>query len=234
MSTSLLDQSLGQIACDIPGATRIFHHYHIDFCCGGRLSLRVAMQEKGIAPDEIVKALEQARLQADSEPSSTDWRSRPVSELIDHIEQRFHETHRAQLPELIRLARRVEQRHIDNTACPLGLSDALEALQQELESHMYKEERVLFPMLKQGADLVAQNPIAVMRLEHDHHGDNLDDILLLTNQLHLPVGACNTWAALYTGLEQFKTDLMEHIHLENNVLFMASSTRAQGDHHEGV
>lgn len=234
MSTSLLDQSLGQIACDIPGASGVFHQYHLDFCCGGRLSLKVALEEKGLDPEPVLHALEQAREQLSEQSLSIDWRDRPVAELIQHIEQRFHATHRAQLPELIRLARRVEQRHMEHPACPLGLADALEFLQQELESHMYKEERVLFPMLKQGSDQMAQNPIAVMRLEHDHHGDNLDDILLLTDQLLLPVGACNTWTALYTGLEQFKTDLMEHIHLENNVLFMASSHRAQGDHHANV
>ena len=34
-----------------------------------------------------------------------------------------------------------------------------------------------------------------------------------------PQGACNTWRALYAGIAQLNDDLINHIHLENNVLF---------------
>ena len=34
-----------------------------------------------------------------------------------------------------------------------------------------------------------------------------------------PQGACNTWRALYAGIAQLGDDLINHIHLENNVLF---------------
>ena len=46
MSQTLLEQSLGQLACDIPGATRIFHSFKLDFCCGGHKSLRDAALER--------------------------------------------------------------------------------------------------------------------------------------------------------------------------------------------
>ena len=41
MTQQLLEQSLGALACEIPGATRVFHAFNLDFCCGGQLSLRV-------------------------------------------------------------------------------------------------------------------------------------------------------------------------------------------------
>jgi len=41
----------------------------------------------------------------------------------------------------------------------------------------------------------------------------------LTQQITPPANACNTWRALYSGLDEFVRDLMQHIHLENNVLF---------------
>ncbi|MGL1180974.1 hemerythrin domain-containing protein, partial [Vibrio parahaemolyticus] len=74
----------------------------------------------------------------------------PTSALIDHILTRYHARHREQLPELIRLARRVESVHGDRPECPRGLADHLETMQQELESHMQKEEMVLFPIYKRG------------------------------------------------------------------------------------
>jgi regulator of cell morphogenesis and NO signaling len=62
-------------------------------------------------------------------------------------------------------------------------------------------------------------PVAMMELEHDHHKDDLRRIRTLTGQLTPPAAACTTWRALYAGLQEFEQELMEHIHLENNVLF---------------
>lgn len=148
------------------------------------------------------------------------WHQVPQAELIAHILLRYHHRHRQQLPELIRLARRVEQVHAASSHCPHGLANHLEDMQQELESHMLKEEQVLFPMLQQGMGRQASPPIRVLRLEHDQHGEALEILMTLTDNILLPEGACNTWRTLYRGLAEFRDDLMQHIHLENDVLFI--------------
>ena len=38
-----LEHTLAELACDIPGATRVFHHYKLDFCCGGKVKLGEAI-----------------------------------------------------------------------------------------------------------------------------------------------------------------------------------------------
>lgn len=97
-------------------------------------------------------------------------------------------------------------------------------MQQELESHMLKEEQVLFPMIRRGMRVPSeQGPIAVMRYEHDQHGIALDRLAALTDDITPPANACNTWRALYRGLEEMRDDLMQHIHLENNILFIKAS-----------
>ena len=103
--------------------------------------------------------------------------------------------------------------------CPTGLAEHLRTMGQELESHMQKEEQVLFPLLARGHGAMAAMPITVMRMEHDDHGVALERLLALTNNITLPRAACNTWRALYLGLRAFKEDLMAHIHMENNILF---------------
>lgn len=211
----MLDQSLGQLARSVAGATRIFNDYQLDFCCAGKHSLRDAAQEKGIDAEEIVQRL--ASLQGATD--ETDWNAEPSEVLIDHILLRFHERHRQQLPELIRLARKVEQTHGERNDCPAGLADHLSEMQQELESHMKKEEQILFPLLLRGQAALAGGPITIMRMEHEQHGDALQHLLALTNNINLPQAACNTWRALYFALGVFREDLMEHIHLENNILF---------------
>ncbi|MBS1186465.1 MAG: putative regulator of cell morphosis and signaling [Burkholderiaceae bacterium] len=221
----LLDQTIGSIACDIPGATRIFHQHKLDFCCGGGKSLREAAQRRGVDTAVLTAELEQLR---QSQQSGRDWRDAPVPELIMHILERFHERHREQLPELIRLARRVEEVHGDKPECPLGLAALLEGVEQELESHMQKEEQILFPLLLRGYCQQSLQPILVMRHEHDQHGDNLERLAQLTNDITPPANACNTWRALYAGLAQLREDLMQHIHLENNVLFPQAEEMAAG------
>ncbi len=216
---NLLEQSLGQLACDIPGASRVFHEFNLDFCCGGQKTLRDAALGKGLDPVQIAEAL---HLLQDSAARQQDWRDEPSEALIAHILTRYHARHREQLPELIRLACRVEQVHGARSSCPNGLADHLRDMQQELEGHMLKEEQVLFPMLQQGLGRRAAPPIHVLRLEHEQHGEALEKLLVLTDHITPPADACNTWRALYRGLSEFRDDLMQHIHLENNVLFVTA------------
>ena len=216
MNHPLLQQSLGSIACEIPGATRIFHAHKLDFCCGGQLSLSEAATRRGLDAEAIAAELQNlGALKGDLQ----DWRAAPDAELIGHILERYHARHREQLPELIRLAQRVEQVHGDRDDCPAGLTDLLRYMQQELESHMLKEEHILFPALLEGLGQQATAPISVMRMEHEQHGEALQRLLQLTQQITPPADACNTWRGLYRGLDEFVSDLMQHIHLENNVLF---------------
>lgn len=211
---TIADTSLGALARSIPGATRVFHEHKLDFCCGGKQTLRQAAQARGIDASAIEVQLDTLRA---TPAAGKDWQSATTPELIAHILERFHARHREQLPELLRLARRVEQVHGDRPECPNGLADHLALMQQELESHMLKEEQVLFPMMQRGQ--LPDGPIAMMRFEHDHHGEALAELNRLTNDITLPKGACNTWRALYLGLATLRDDLMEHIHLENNILF---------------
>lgn len=222
MTTALIEQTLGTLACLIPGATRVFRQYKLDFCCGGNTSLRDAALQRDLDAQAIAAELAGLSSSPDSDP---DWRAESVGTLIEHILERFHERHREQFPELIRLASRVEQVHGNKPGCPLGLAEHLWSMQQELESHMLKEEQILFPMLRSGIEVPqTHGPIAVMRYEHDQHGAALAQLAALTNDITPPANACNTWRTLYRGLEELRDDLMQHIHLENNILFLKTPT----------
>lgn len=224
---TILDQSLGQLARSIPGATAIFHKHHLDFCCGGKHTLREAAAGRSIDVASLAAELESLQ----STAAEQEWTNLSDVELIEQILTRYHDVHRQQLPELIRLAQRVELVHGGHTECPVGLSARLEAMKDELENHMKKEEQILFPMITQGMKGLAVQPVAMMRHEHDDHGQGLADLERITRGITLPKGACNTWRALYLGLATFKKDLMEHIHLENNILFDRIDSQLGGSHH---
>lgn len=215
---NLMEQSLGQLARQIPGASRIFEAHRFDFCCAGNRTLRAAAAAAGIDGEAVAAELQalQARGADTGEP---DWSRFTDAALVDHVLQRYHTVHREQLPELIRLANRVEQVHGKHDDCPHGLAEHLNGMAQELESHMRKEEVVLFPLIAQGRGAMAAMPIGVMRAEHEDHGAALQRLNALTKDIALPHDACATWQALYTGLRTFRDDLIAHIHIENNILF---------------
>lgn len=139
--------------------------------------------------------------------------------LTTYIETRYHQTHRAQLPDLAALALKVERVHGDRPDAPVGLGALLQRLIGTLELHMKKEELILFPAIRRGGGPGIENPIAVMRADHDDHQTEVVEIRRLTHDLTLPEGACRSWTALYDGLGEFLRDLDTHIRLENDGLF---------------
>lgn len=209
---------LGEIAVVIPGATAVFRRYGLDFCCGGEVLLLDAVREPGVALDQIVDELKGLDQSAPQEHPSE------PAELVDHILARYHETHRRELPELIRLAEKVERVHVGHPQAPIDLAAALRLLAQELETHMQKEEAVLFPIMRMGPGPTISHPIARMRLEHDDHGERLREIERLYRGGDAPADGCGSWRALYAGVKKLADDLMQHIHLENNVLFPMFAT----------
>ncbi|WP_409307967.1 iron-sulfur cluster repair protein YtfE [Pectobacterium sp. B1J-3] len=210
------DQSLGELAIAIPRATKLFRELNLDFCCGGKQTLSRAAEKKALDIDELENQLQALAVQSSED---RDWREAPLAEIIDYIIPRFHDRHREQLPELILMAEKVERVHHEKPTCPRGLAAQLTIIYNELSQHMMKEERILFPMIRQGMGANAAAPISVMEHEHDDAGRDVEVVKELTNGVVPPAEACNTWRALYAGINEFIADLMEHIHLENNLLF---------------
>lgn len=208
--------TLAELAATHAGASRVFHRHGLDFCCHGRVTLAAACVERGITLEPLIAELE--RETAGPGPRQR-WEEKPLGELIDHILSRFHEAHRAEVPRLVDMARKVERVHADKASCPKGLGAHLERMAEELELHMQKEEQVLFPLLRAGRGRAALMPIQVIEQEHEDHAVNLAKLRELTCNYTPPADACGTWTALYLGLADLEAELMEHIHHENNVLF---------------
>lgn len=207
------DRAIGEIAATLPGATAVLRKFKLDFCCGGDAILAEAVRKRGVDIAAVEEALDAL------DPSKSDAAPEATGALIDHIVNRYHETHRRELPELIRLARKVEAVHAGHPEAPHGLAHTLAAIQAELEEHMRSEETELFPLMRQQDDAGSTRPIAQMRHDHDRHGEQLRHVEAIAKGFVLPEGACRSWEALYVGTAKLVDDVMEHIHLENNVLF---------------
>lgn len=213
-TSAFAGRTLADIATTLPGATGVFRARKLDFCCGGKVSLADAAHAKNLSLAEL-----ESELAAMADLALPAMCPEDNDALIDLIETRYHATHRRELPELTRLARRVEAVHRENADVPHGLADLLEHMAGELGAHMCKEEQVLFPLMRQGGHPMISGPIAMMLSEHDDHGAQLRELERLTTDFTAPDGACTTWRALYAGSRKLADDLMEHIHIENNLLF---------------
>lgn len=210
------NDTLGQLAVTYPLSTQVFLRHRLDFCCGGKQTLGDACRARGLDPDSVIREIEAEA------PSTSErrWDEAPLPELVDFIVTRYHLTLRRDLPSLVEAARRVERVHAAKPTCPLGLAAQLEETQMELFRHMDKEEHALFPMITSGGvGARLHMPVRMMMVEHDDHGVNLRRLRALSGDFVPPPEACATWRALYVGLERLEAELMEHIHLENNVLF---------------
>lgn len=167
-----------------------------------------------MTPDRTDADLHDLRPETATNPAAMDTTS-----LIDAIVTRYHRVHSRELPELMALAERVEAVHRDHPAVPSGLAAVLKRILGELTMHMQKEEIILFPQMSNGGRMPLQHPIVAMMAEHEEHGSHLEELRTLTQDFRVPADGCATWRALYSGIGKFADDLMEHIDIENSILF---------------
>jgi len=207
--------SLAEIATTIPAAARVFERHRLDFCCGGARTLGDACAARHLDPVAVAAEISAALPLTDERR----WDDEPLDALVAHIVERHHLYLRRELPRLVTMAAKVERVHADKPDRPAGLADHLREVAAAVESHLAKEEQVLFPMIVDGHGRRAGMPVRVMMQEHEDHGTALARTRALTADLVPPAGACATWRALYLGLAELEADLHRHIHLENNVLF---------------
>jgi len=102
--------TVAEIAAAAPATIKVFQRYHIDFCCGGRIPLSDACANHGVDTDTLLAALRAAPAAADD---PADWHHAPLSDLIAHIQMRYHVPLRAELPRLAGMLEKVVSRHGD-------------------------------------------------------------------------------------------------------------------------
>jgi len=223
------EETLGQIATKDLRKAQIFKKYGLDFCCGGKKTVKQACAEKGLDVTQIEKELQQADKVAPGRPLPyNEW---ALDFLADYIVNTHHSYVKKSLPDLMSYAAKVAKVHGEHHPELLPIYQLVKAVNAEFTEHMVKEEQVLFPFIK---ELVSKNngaqklpssfgsvegPINMMEAEHEMVGKNMEEIRALSVNYSLPEDACASYSLLYKMLEEFEDDLHTHIHLENNILF---------------
>jgi regulator of cell morphogenesis and NO signaling len=228
--------TVAEVAAAVPAAVRVFTRHHIDFCCGGRKTLRDACSEQGLPFEALTRALDAETATAAADVR--DWTREPLAVLIDHIVGTFHKPLRAELPRLAVMAARVTNAHAEKAPALRHVEEVLCELSAALNEHMWKEEHVLFPAIEAMSAGRADPqpwiaaPIAAMEEEHDRAGELLAELRHSTAEYRVPEWGCATLRAFYGALAQLEVDMHVHVHLENNILFPRAIERVR-DSSEG-
>ncbi len=156
-----------------------------------------------------------------------DWGERSVRELVDHVLAVHHAGERACLGRLRSLAEEAVRRGADATPVLRKVAATLAQLTEELLGHMEREEQVLFPLLLEReaegrtgrANWDRETELGRLHREHDHAGDLLDDLRILTQDYRIDGPEQEHLRPLYAALSELDADLQLHIELENRWLF---------------
>ena len=225
------DETLGEIAAKDLRKAEVFKKYGLDFCCGGKKTVKEACAEKGLDVTIVEQELQTA------DKNVTGSRPLPYNEwsldfLADYIVNIHHSYVKKTILDLRSYASKVASVHGSHHTELFAISQLTDEVCEELSSHMIKEEKVLFPYIKELVTAkntaqplhaahfgTVQNPINMMEHEHEIVGNKLDQIRTLSKNYSLPEDACASYSYLFKTLDEFENDLHIHVHLENNILF---------------
>ncbi len=210
-----------------PALTRHFERLGLDYCCSGGRTIEEACRHRGLDTVDVLADL--ARHEVSPDPA--EWTSMDAVSLVEHLERTHHRYLWDELPRVTALLEKIVGVHGERHPELLGISACFAELRADLQPHLMKEERVLFPMIRElaasGASDEApafhcgtlRNPISVMLSEHDRAGHLLAELRRRTDDYTPPADGCATYAACFVAMREIEADTHLHIHKENNVLF---------------
>jgi regulator of cell morphogenesis and NO signaling len=231
MNHPLSSLSLAQLVNSNHQAAAVFEKYHLDFCCKGKRSLEQACLEQELPLTQVANELETV-FANNGKHAIIDFNKMDLAQLSDYIVQTHHAYVKNEMPQIYAYLHKVSSKHGERHPELYKIFQTFTAVKEEMEGHMRKEELILFPRIKELQKLAGnenanlqlnpgylQSPITVMEQEHDHAGNLLNDIRMLSNDYTPPQDACTTYRLSFAALKAFELDLHQHVHLENNILF---------------
>lgn len=210
--------TLTDILLESPSAALVFERNNLDYCCGGKRTLDDACTQAGLDTQKVLQELFENTSVVNSvsfRPSMWD-----TAMLINYIEQNHHRYLRVALPAIKSSIHRVATKHGEKYPETIAIAELIDDLDVELREHMDEEERGVFA--KQGTTLDpidVRNEIALHEADHNSVGKKLLRLKAITNGFVPPMNACTSHRASYRMIQEFVHDTMQHVFLENSLLF---------------
>src|SRR5262245_24303372 len=211
MHPAFIQSSVGDIVAKDVRTASVFEQFGIDFCCGGRLTVGEACEAAAADPGAVERALDRLSLTTPSaDENLTTW---PLPRLIDHIVNVHHAYVRSSLPTIAAHLTKLIGAHGERHPELRRIAEIFDIVARDLLQHMMKEERVLFPYVRELAEGAGplppspfgtvENPIRMMEREHQQAGHALQLLRMLTDDYVAPADACATYRVAFTELADF-------------------------------
>jgi regulator of cell morphogenesis and NO signaling len=228
---TLTKTSIGELVSQDWRKAEVFKKYGIDYCCGGKRTIAEACNQKGIDTSNVETDLQ--NIDTRNYGTGNNFNSWELDFLADYIINVHHKYVAEATPFLDELSKKVARVHGDNHKELIEIEEHTQAVINELTQHMRKEEMILFPYIKELVRAkkdetplapspfgTIANPIHMMEAEHTSAGGGMAAIEELSNHFTPPADACMSYQVFFAKLQEFQQDLHQHIHLENNILFL--------------
>jgi len=228
----ILDQRIGDIAARDSRKADVLIKYGIDFYCNGKQTLSQAIQSKGLISDQITEQLALYN-DADILPSRNMayWNIGFLCEFVVQTHHNYVKNTATMLKEYGEIA--VKNHHKNHPELQ-GIHEMLKFVLDEMHVHMEKEETEIFPAMKKLWNMYVHpekinlkdssakkilNGFVDLEKEHAAVWKQIETIKRMTHGYSAPNDACVTYQIYITKLKEFEDDLMNHVHIENNILF---------------
>jgi regulator of cell morphogenesis and NO signaling len=215
------EKTVGEVVAEDYRTAFVFKSFGIDYCCGGKRNVENACTTKNVDVDQVEKELRTVLEQPADGLRFNQW---SAGFLVDYIINNHHRYVRTKLPELIYVADKVARVHSGRSPELVEMLALVRGLDIEMIEHLNKEEKDLFPVIKEiensGGDAKLSG-LLLRELEDEHElaGGIMQQLEELSNGFTPPSGACTSYVIYFKTLKEFQEDLHMHVHLENNVLF---------------
>jgi regulator of cell morphogenesis and NO signaling len=210
----------------------VFLKYDIEFCCGGKWPLEMVCASKNLDITLLIPELEKASrtVQVSNHLRFDEWNT---GFLADYIVNVHHQYLKTALPVVVEYVKRFLDGHLKKFPELEQLQSLVNKLYDDFLTHLQQEEEIFFPYIKQithahlhhepyGSLLVRTLRKPLQDIAHQEHEllyKILSEMREITQQYTVPTNACVTHRVTFSKLKELDNDLVQHMHLENDILF---------------
>lgn len=210
----------------------VFRKYDIDFCCGGKFPLEIVCANKGLDIKGVMQELEAT---THTTPSYTlheyhTWKPDFLADYIIHVHHRYLEK---AIAEATGYLEHLSKKHAAKYPYLQELQRLFETFSGIMKPRQHQEEEIIFPYIRQltraylnkesyAALLVRtfRKPVEqVMLQEQKQVEDLIRQMRELTRNYTPPENACVTHTVALLKLQELDNDIVQHMHLENDILY---------------
>ena len=227
--SGLLLKTLSEIVNEQPRAASVFDKYDLDYCCKVKRSLQEACAEKNVPVNDVIQILDGIFSARESE---LEFSALKLFQLIDYVMHTHHSYVRTEAPLLLSRLERMAALYGHRNNELFRISALFFQISCDMNHQMYKEETVLFPVIRQleqnGYEPIAidnkmygylQAAIKSIEHRHNHSASVMAVIKKLANNYTAPQGNCTRFNSLYANLQAFENDMHKHMELEHKIVF---------------